>query len=229
MAERPPTPPVALQQAREQTIRALCEHFAADHLDDGELERRLDGVHRADTLDALRGLVSDLPALRPDGAPAGPPRPGMTMARPESVSPAETVIALMGAAKRAGSWTPPRHLHVFALMGGVELDFRTAALPPGVSEITIFAMMGGVEIVVPPGLHVEVNGMGVMGGFDHRAGVAPPTDPNAPVLRIGGFAVMGGVEIRSRYPGENNRDARLRERDERRQLRGQARRIKRGD
>jgi hypothetical protein len=118
---------------------------------------------------------------------------------------------------------------VFAMMGGVELDFRTAALAPGVNEMTIVAMMGGVEITVPPGLHVEVNGMGIMGGFEHRAGTPPPTDPSAPILRIGGFAMMGGVEIRSRYPGENNRDARRREREERRQLRGQARRIRRGE
>jgi hypothetical protein len=227
MADSRSTPPVALEQVRERTISDLCEHFAADHLGDSELERRLDQAHRAATLEDLRTLVSDLPVLHESAAPAR--APGVTVARPENVSESQTIVAIMGGAVRRGQWTPPRSLNVFAVMGGAELDFREAALAPGVTEVNVFALMGGVEITVPPGLNVEVNGIAIMGGFDHRASTPPPSDPNAPVLRIGGFALMGGVEIKARYPGEKEGDARRRERDERRQLRREVRRIRRGD
>lgn len=209
----PSPPPVALQKARESTIQALCEHFAQDNLDADQLEDRLDRVHAATSLQELRVLLQDLPVLRPDGAPA------VGVATVDQVRDSQTVIAVMGGASRRGSWVPPRHLHVFAIMGGAELDFREARFGPGIVEVTIFALMGGVEITVPPGVHVEVNGVALMGGFDERASNTAPAPPGAPVIRIGGFAMMGGVEVRTRNPGESKGDARRRERLERREMR----------
>lgn len=214
MSERTPSPPpVALQKARESTIQSLCEHFAHDNLDADQLESRLDRVHAATSLEELQALLQDLPVLRPEGAPA------TGVATMDQVSDSQTVIAVMGGASRRGSWVPPRHLHVFAVMGGAELDFREARFGPGIVEVTIFALMGGVEITVAPGTHVEVNGVALMGGFDERASNFAPPAPGAPVIRIGGFAMMGGVEVRTRHPGESESDARRRERMERRNLR----------
>ena len=105
-----------------------------------------------------------------------------------------TIFAVMSGVSRKGDWDPPEHLHVFACMGGVELDFRDAVLLKGVTEVDAFAVMGGVKIIVPDDIDVETEGSGVMGGFetlDHRTG-----DPDAPLLRITGFALMGGVEIK---------------------------------
>ena len=59
----------------------------------------------------------------------------------------------------------------------------------------------------------------IMGGVDHPAESAPP-DPNAPVLKINGFMLMGGVEINVRNPGESARDAKKRRREEKRLRRG---------
>jgi hypothetical protein len=133
----------------------------------------------------------------------------------------EIVVAIMGGASRRGQWTPARKNFALAIMGGAELDFREAVLGPGVTEVQVFAMWGGIEIIVPPGVNVESHGIGIMGGFDHFTELA--SDPDAPTLRIAGFACMGGVEITQRYPGESNREARRRrriERKERRELRG---------
>lgn len=61
--------------------------------------------------------------------------------------------------------------------------------------------MGGVQIRVPPWVRVEVHGSGFMGGFEERLaprGERPP--PDAPVLRVHGFALMGGVDVRVREP-----------------------------
>ena len=125
------------------------------------------------------------------------------------------VVAIMGGADRKGAWTPGANLYVtavmggavldfrqaqvgaLALMGGVELDLREAVLAPGVTELNVIAIMGGVEIIVPPGLRVESNGIGIMGGFEHAGQLLPDT-PSGPVLRISGVAIMGGVEIKER-------------------------------
>jgi hypothetical protein len=47
-----------------------------------------------------------------------------------------------------------------------------------------------------------------------------PPDSNAPILKVNGFALMGGVEITVRKSGESAGDARRRRREEKRLKRG---------
>lgn len=203
--------PVPLEQTRQTVILQLTHHFAADNLSVEALEERLDRAHNAATLDDLRALVSDLPAVQPGAPPATAPRTYVAAAAGAHVTERQTIVGIMGGAERKGVWTPARQTAVIALMGGVELDFREARLPSGVTEVNVFAIMGGVEIMVPPGVHVDMNGFALMGGFGQCGYAPPPTDPNAPILRISGFALMGGVDVTVRYPGERARDARQRE------------------
>ena len=106
----------------------------------------------------------------------------------------------MGGSVRKGTWEPPETLQAFALMGGIELDFREAALLEGTTEVQVFALMGGIQIIVPDDIDVEVNGFGFMGGFDHVSQHVP--EPGRPLLRIKGLAVMGGVSVKvKRAPG----------------------------
>jgi hypothetical protein len=205
---------VPLEQTRQGVIVQLTEHFAADNLSVEALEERLDGAHRAATLDELRALVSDLPVVHA-GAPVTGPRTYVSPSTGAHVAERQFIVGIMGGAERKGVWTPAKETYVVALMGGVELDFREARMPPGVTEINVFAIMGGAEIVVPPGVIVDLNGFALMGGFGQVGYAPPPTNPDAPVLRISGFAFMGGVDVNVRYPGERNRDARQREKRER--------------
>jgi hypothetical protein len=130
----------------------------------------------------------------------------------------ELVVAIMGGAMRKGRWSPARTNVALSVMGGTHLDFREAILGPGVTDVKVFAMMGGVEIVVPPGINVESHGIGIMGGFDHVTDYGENA-VDAPTLRITGLALMGGVEITVRNPGESARDARRRRRLERKERR----------
>jgi hypothetical protein len=225
------TPP-ALRHQRERTIAELCEHFAQDHLEAEELELLIDRAHQSTTLAELEGLVHGLPGLRPANASAAAPHPGYSIAVPGETRDQQWVVAVMGGNERAGSWAPARSIYVVAVMGGVSLDFREARMDPGVTEVYCFAWMGGVEIIVPPGLRVESNGVGIMGGFEHVGAERLPVDTSVPVLRISGAAVMGGVEITQREPGESAGEARRRVREEqrtRRELRRQdPRRLGRG-
>jgi hypothetical protein len=211
----PASAPVPLEQTRQSVIVQLTEHFAADNLSVEALEERLDGAHRAATLEELRALVSDLPVVHQGAQPVMGPRTYVSPSTGTHVAERQLIVGIMGGAEKKGVWTPARQTIVVALMGGVELDFREARMPPGVTEVNIFAVMGGAEILVPPGVHVDLNGFAFMGGFGQNGYAAPPTDPNAPVLRIGGFAFMGGVDVTIRLPGERARDARQREQLER--------------
>lgn len=215
----PASVPVSLEQTRESTIAQLAGHFAADNLSVEALEERLDRAHHAATLEELRALVSDLPVVHEGARTVTAPRTYVSPATGTHVSERQVIVGIMGGAEKKGVWTPARQTYVVALMGGVELDFREARLPPGVTEVFIFAIMGGADIVVPPGVHVDMNGFALMGGFGQSGYAPPPTDPDAPVLRIGGFAMMGGVEVNVRYPGERPKDARERQRLERKEQR----------
>jgi hypothetical protein len=216
MSQFSPAPtPVPLEQTRQRVIVQLTQHFAVDNLSIEALEERLDRAHAAGTLDELRLLVSDLPVLHEGAAATAAPRTYVSPATGSHVADKQLIVGIMGGAERKGVWTPARQTYVVALMGGAEIDFREARMPPGVTEIFVFAVMGGAEIIVPPGVHVDMNGIALMGGFSQSGYAPPPTDPNAPVLRIGGFALMGGVEVQIRYPGERPKDARQREKLER--------------
>ena len=134
------------------------------------------------------------------------------------------MMAALGGVNRAGRWIPARQNYAVAVMGGMVLDFREALLPPGETEVWVFTVMGGAEIIVPPGLSVESDGIAILGGFEHREDATVDPDPLTPVFRIKGLSIMGGVEVSIRYPGETPRDAKRR----RRFAKKEQRRLKRG-
>lgn len=162
-----------------------------------------------------RDTAPRAPAAPPTPIPGGalaprsthvPAAPHESPVRADSIAPAHPAdeqgyaIAVMSGAVRKGQWEPPAHLYTLAFWGGVELDFREADLLEGVTEVLILAVMGGVKVVVPPDIAVEVNGLGFMGGFGHLSQTAP--EPDAPLLRIKGLAIMGGVEVKVMDIGE---------------------------
>jgi hypothetical protein len=209
-----------LNQTRQVTIDALCDHFANDAITIEDFESRIDIAHGATSTDELRALLRDLPSgdlpAVVDGAAHPTAVPQHPLAPRQHTTDQGYAVAIMGGSRRRGRWSPARVTYTFALWGGVELDFREALLPPGVTEVKVFATMGGVEVLVPPGLSVECHGMGIMGAFEHAGEYGPTPDVHAPILRISGIALMGGVEVTVRHVGETARDARRRRRDERR-------------
>jgi hypothetical protein len=216
---------------RDWVVESLGEHYAQDRLDLAEFERRVDLAHRSRTREDLRALLSDLPALGTT-APADAGERGALVPQAEAgalavrlntgrVPERQTELAIWSGRSRKGPWHPARRVRALALMGGVELDFREALFAPGETRVTVGALMGGVEIVVPPGVRVETDGFAFMGGFDEDMGgdPGPPPGPGAPVLRVSGFAFMGGVEVTCRLPGESPRDAKRRRKEASRRLR----------
>ncbi len=211
---------VALRSERDRCVGQLSEAFATDLLDVDEFERRVDLAHKADTVSALVSLREDIRGLELDVEPSSAlavvedakEQQALAVAQPES----GWCVGIMGGADRKGQWRMPRKLRATAVMGGIALDFREAVFPPGVSTLQVFACMGAVEIIVPPNLAVECNGMGIMGAFDSLERCPAVPDLDKPLLRISGVAMMGAFEVTTRLVGESARDARKRRRRERR-------------
>jgi hypothetical protein len=218
-------PLVALRERREQVIAILTEQFSRDTLDLEELEKRLDLAHRADSVVALDNLVKDLTAAEGTGETALAPRTETavdeaTLARWPA---RKRMTAIFGGLEKKGAWVCPREVAVVAIFGGADIDLREAELAPGVTELSVTTIFGGVEVIVPPWLSVEVDATAILGGFEeiHRAPTTP--DPDRRILRITGTAVLGGVEIHTRLPGESARDAKRRRRREAKALKGEGR------
>ncbi len=82
---------------------------------------------------------------------------------------------------------------VDAFMAGVEIDLRQASIETD-AVLNVLAMWGGITIKVPLDWSVQVNAVALLGGVDDKS--VPPMNP-AKRLRIEGYAIMGGVEIRN--------------------------------
>ncbi len=184
---------------RERVVEALSTHFANDDLSMEEFEDRLERAYKAASTPQLATLLADLPALDASDAAARAPT---LLAPPGDVPARGVMMAVLSGTERKGSWLVPRHLKVVAVLGGVELDLREARFAPGVTEIDVTAIVGGVEIIVPPGVRVESFGAAFLGGFQSRAGDATALTPYNPVIRLSGIAIVGGVDVKTRAPGE---------------------------
>ncbi|HTE50100.1 MAG TPA: LiaF domain-containing protein [Kofleriaceae bacterium] len=222
---------VGLRQRRQEVIDRLTDDFARDLIEVEEFEERVDLAHQASTMEALEKVVADLAPLEKDAAPldAGRalelhPRRGSAALTATNRAQSRWAVAVMGGVERKGGWRVPERLKVVCMMGGAEIDFREVALPPGVTHVKVFCVMGGAEIIVPPDLAVECDGVAIMGGFEQLERAPVSADPDAPLLRVSGFAFMGGFTISTRLPGESARQASKRQRRERRELEQRERR-----
>lgn len=206
---------VALRDRREQVIARLSQCFADDILEVEELERRLDLAHAARTVADLDVLVADL----------GEPTTALVPAAVTAIDDPTRVATkkqrvIMSSLERRGRWSVPKQLQLRIFWGNAELDFRDASLQPGVTEIDIRVTMGNLEIILPPGLAIDVDVSSFAGNVEERHRVPSELAPGQPMLRITGAVRLGNLEISTRLPGETDRDARRREKRERKALRG---------
>jgi len=220
---------VALRDRRERVVAALTDAFARDLFDVDEYDRRVDLAHRARSLVELDDLVVDLAPLDAPTTTA--------LTHPAQASEAALATwpdrkrwtAILGGFEKKGRWSVPRVMKVICFWGGATIDFREAQFAPGVTELRVTAVMGGLEVIVPPWLAVECDATAILGGFEELDRGHGEPDPGRALLRITGLAIMGGVSIETRLPGESSRQARKRVKRERKVLdRGEVPRLPHG-
>jgi hypothetical protein len=194
---QPPQDPADMRASdsdRERAAEVLRDAAGEGRLDMTELDQRLDAVYAAKTYAELEPITRDLPRAgtpRP-AAPAVTANPDRFGGQPSSSS----AVAIMSGFERKGNWVVPASFTAVAFMGGGTLDMRSARFAEREVTIHVTAIMGGVEIVVPQDAQVDVTGIGFMGAFDH--GASGGGQPGGPVIKINGFAFMGGVGIKRR-------------------------------
>ena len=85
---------------------------------------------------------------------------------------------------------------VTAIMGGCNLDFRSALIrPPNQAVLEVFALCGGIEIRVPEDWTVVSELEVILGGVDERKAGPPKDESKRLILR--GTVLMGGVEVKN--------------------------------
>ncbi|GAA1533819.1 DUF1707 domain-containing protein [Streptomyces albidochromogenes] len=185
---------------RERVAEVLREAVAEGRLDMEEFDERLDAVYKARTHGELEPLVRDLPvpgtAVPVAVAAASSGAPASWAGRIGGPATSRGGFAFWGGFGRKGTWTVGRRFTGFAMMGGGEIDLREARFEERDTVIRCFTIMGGIAVTVPPGLDVNVKGVGFMGGFgDLTTQSTEPVAPDSPRVTITGFALMGGVGV----------------------------------
>jgi len=185
----------ALRANRARTIERLTNGFTRDELALEEFEARLDRAYGSDVEADLNALVSDLSAETEPIVFDAEVVPAANIALVPS-SPAPRVLAILGSVERRGQLAA-RASGALAVLGSVVIDLRDVSMPAGVSTLQVSAVLGSVEIIVPPNLAVESAGASVLGSFEGIQRVPRDPDPDLPVLRVQGRAVLGSIEIRT--------------------------------
>jgi uncharacterized protein DUF1707 len=181
----------AADSDRDGVAAVLREAAAEGRLSLDELDERLTAVYAAKTYAELEPITRDLPdtGAAPSAAPVAARDGGRFGGAPTS----RAAIAVMSGFVRKGRWGVPPAFTSVAFWGGGELDLREARFTEPQVTIRAFAVMGGINVIVPDDADVVVGGIGIMGGFDHRA--AGEGAPEAPRIIIKGFAFCGGVGV----------------------------------
>jgi hypothetical protein len=177
-----------ISDAERDNAASILRDAAGDgRLDLEELDERLSAVYAAKTYGDLEPITRDLPSASSSPAVSAVPSRNRIGGVPGS----SLGIGILGGFERKGTWVVPETFNAVAFWGGGELDLREAQFAKPQVTINAWAIMGGIEILVPEDAEVHVNGIGIMGGFDHKASGAGA--PGSPRVIISGLAFWGGV------------------------------------
>lgn len=178
---------------RHQVAEILRDAAGEGRIDLAELDERLESAYAAKTYADLVPITADLPVIgqaaspTPRPQPSGPSLPAIRH---------DSTFAMLGGATRKGVWEVGEKHTAFAMCAGIDLDLRQARFTSRETVIYANAIWAGIDITVNEFTHVIVEGVGIMGGFDHaRDKVEPQLGPDSPTVRVKGFALMAGVTV----------------------------------
>ena len=172
---------------RDAATQRLQEAFAEGRLDDAEFDERMRTALSARTRADLDQLLTDLPA---------PATLATGQAAPATPAPGRLGVAVKSSLRRAGRWRVPERYTTVVYKGNGWLDLRAAELTAPVTTLLAVAYKSRVTVLVPPGVRVEVGGLGADTDTDPAA-VVPA---GAPLVHVRGVTYKGTVEVRSTPP-----------------------------
>ena len=179
----------ASDQDRDEATHRLQDAFAMGRLDDAEFDRRMRSALTAVTRPELDQLSADLPAAPGAARAVAGPKPG------------KYAVAYKNSVRRAGRWRVPDRFTPVVYKGSGWIDLRAAELTEPVTTVVAIAYKSRIDILVPPGVRVEMDGFGVSKGWSAEEEWESGLPADAPVVHIRGLAYKGTIETRTRPPG----------------------------
>jgi hypothetical protein len=186
-----------LTERRDLVTDRLSTEYARGAFEVEELERRLALVQTAKSRAELDALVTDIALADTSTA----------------LVPVQNMRVVLGSIERIGPWSVPQNLTARVLFGNLVLDLRDAKLAPGVTTIDVNITMGNLELIVPPGVAVEVDATSFLGHIEERT--EPSTRTTDSSVRITGRVKLGNLELATMWRGETHREAKWRRRSAR--------------
>jgi Domain of unknown function (DUF1707) len=183
-AQEAPALILASNVEREAATSRLQAAFAEHRLSDDEFDQRIRRALTARTTAELDGLTADLPAQAP----------ALVIAAGHGSKPGRFAVAMKSSISRAGRWAVPPRFFSVVYKGSGLLDLRAAELIAAVTTINAVSYKSRTEIVLPPGVRVELGGTGVSAAGDALSAEIPA---GAPVVRVKGVAYKGSIEVRT--------------------------------
>ncbi|MGH3278247.1 MAG: DUF1707 SHOCT-like domain-containing protein [Trebonia sp.] len=178
---------------RDAVVGRLNQAVGEGRLTLDEFSERVELAYAGRTRGDLDPLLRDLPAEAEAAVPATASGAAVVSAAGQGEA-THWSISPIGGIRHRGRWRVPRHTVAIGILGGVDVDLSEAELAAPEVMITKVSVIGGVSVRVPPGMRVEVSNFSILGGRDiNLAGLLAP---NAPVLRIRSFSIIGGVRVR---------------------------------
>jgi Domain of unknown function (DUF1707) len=191
---QPPGPALrASDRDRDAAAHVLQAAFAEGRLDDDEFDHRMRAALTARVSTDLDKLTADLPAAaeRPAGAPAAG----------SGRSPGRYAMAYKSSIRRGGRWRVPGRFNAVVYKGSGWLDLRAAELTEPETTVRAIAYKSRIDVLVPPGVRVELDGFGVSKGWSEQEALESRLPADAPVVRIRGIGYKGTIEVSTRPPG----------------------------
>jgi hypothetical protein len=186
-----PQPIRASDQDRDAVVQRLQQAFAERRLDDDEFDERMRAALTARTSTDLDRLTGDLPAPAPQASAA----PAVAGTRP-----GRWAVAYKNSIRRGGRWRVPERFTSVVYKGDGWLDLRAAELTAPVTTVVAVAYKSRIDILVPPGVRVELDGFGVSKGWSAEEETELRLPHDAPTVHVRGIAYKGTIETRTK-PG----------------------------
>jgi hypothetical protein len=183
----------ASDQDRDAVVHRLQQAFAERRLDDDEFDERMRAALTARTHADLDELTGDLPAAASGGTAA---------AAGAGVSPGRWAMAYKNSIRRGGRWRVPERFTSVVYKGSGWLDLRAAELTAPVTTVVAVAYKSRIDILVPPGVRVEMDGFGVSKGWSAEEETELRLAHDAPTVHVRGIAYKGTIETRTK-PAEH--------------------------
>ena len=195
-ADRPAPAIRASDQDRDAIVQRLQQAFAERRLDDDEFDERMRAALTARTGADLDKLTADLPGS-PVSASTVPASTGPTA---PARRPGRWAIAYKSSIRRGGRWRVPERFTSVVYKGEGWIDLRAAELTAPVTTVLAVAYKSRIDILVPPGVRVEMEGFGVSKGWsaEEEQEIMLPRD--APTVHVRGIAYKGTIETRTKPP-----------------------------